>query len=414
MSVPANILQQVQTYQLSGLAFMQNLNCFIGTANTKFKDFERLTANLGDTVTFDLPPRMTTTNSLVANFQPADQRVQSLTVNNQQSVSYEFTAQQFIFNVKDYMARFGKAAIIELGAKIEANVALNCVTNTYRFYGDGVTPISSYGQLAEALAFFRNYGSIQSDVKGYLSDIAVPSIVNSGLNQFAMERNNKIANSWELGMFSKCEWYQSNLLPIHTSGNVGINQTLLTVLSTTLDANGAVTAITFSGAGTSDASAVLQYDKFQFQDGVSGHPNLRYLTFVGHQVSANPVQFAATANAGADGSGHVTVTITPALQVNSVNTQNINAPIVAGMTVKALPSHRAGLISSGNPLFLAMPQLPDQTPFPTGNAFDSETGVSLRQYYGVQFAANAMGMVHDCIWGSTLVPENSMAVIFPL
>lgn len=413
MSVPANILQQVQTYQLSGLAFMQNLNAFVATANTKFKDFERMTANLGDTVTFDLPPRMTTTNSLVATFQPADQRVQSLTVDQQQSVSYEFTAQQFIFNVKDYMARFGKAAIIELGAKIEANVALNCVTNTYRFYGDGVTPISSYGQLAEALAFFRNYGSIQNNVKGYLSDIAVPSIVNSGLNQFTMDRGNKAANSWELGAFSRCEWYQSNLLPIHNAGNVGVNGTTLTVLSTTLDSNGAVTAITFSGAGTSDASAVAQYDKFEFQD-IVGYNNLRYLTFVGHQVSANPVQFSATSAAGSDGSGHVTVSITPALQVNATNTQNINTAIVAGMQVKVLPSHRAGLICSGDPLFLAMPQLPDQMPFPTGNAYDSETGVSIRQYYGAQFAQNSMGMVHDCIWGSTLVAENSMAVIFPL
>jgi hypothetical protein len=94
--------------------------------------------------------------------------------------------------------------------------------------------------------------------------------------------------------------------------------------------------------------------------------------------------------------------------------QNINHPIVAGMQVKALPSHRAGLICSGNPLFLAMPALPDQTPFPTGNAYDSDTGVSIRQYYGAQFGLNAMGMVHDCIWGSTLVPENSMALIFPL
>lgn len=414
MSVPANILQQVQTYQLSGLAFMQNLNCFIGTANTRFKNFNQLEAQLGSTVTFDLPPRMTTTNSLVASFQPADQRVQSLVVDQQQSVSYEFTAQQFIFNVKDYMERFGKAAIIELGAQIESNVALNCVTNTYRFFGDGVSPINSYGQLASALAFFRNYGAIGSNVKGYLSDIAVAAIVNSGLNQFAMDRNNKIANSWEVGMFSKCDWYQSNLLPIHYAGNVGVNGTTLTVLSTTLDSSGAVTSITFSGAGTSDASAVFQYDKFEFQDGVSGQTNLRYLTFVGHKVSQNPVQFAATAAAGSDGSGHVTVSITPALQVNSVNTQNINVPIVAGQQVKALPSHRAGLICSGNPLFLAMPALPDQTPFPTGNAFDSDTGVALRQYYGAQFGLNAMGMVHDCIWGSTLVPENSMAIIFPL
>lgn len=414
MAVPANILQQVQTYQLSGLAFMQNLNCFISSSNTKFKDFDRFTANLGDTVTFDLPPRFVVNNSLVVNWQPADQRVQSLTVNKEGSVPYEFTAQQFIFNVQEYMARFGKGAIIELGAKIEADVAQNCVSNTYRFYGNGITPINSFGQLGEMMAYFRNFGSIAYDYEGYLDDIAVSAIVNSGLNQFAPGRNDKMAMSWEVGKFDDCEWYRSNLLPVHYSGNVGVNGTVLTVLSTTLDANGAVTAITFSGAGTSDGSAVFQYDKFQFSDGVSGQVNLRALTFVGHNISRNPVQFAATAAAASDGSGHVTVSITPALQVAPVNSQNINTAILAGMQVTALPSHRAGLITSGKPLFLAMPQLPDQYPFPTGNAYDPDTGVSMRQYYGVQFGNNAMGMVYDCIWGSTLVPENSMMIAFPL
>lgn len=415
MALPANILQQVQTYQLSGLAFMQNLNCFVGAiANTKFKDFNKLEAQLGSTVTFDLPPRMTDTNSLVASFQPAIQRVQSLTVDQQRSVSYAFNAQQFIFNVEDYMGRFGKSAIIRLGNAVEANIAQNCVTNTYRYYGDGQSPISSYGQLAEALALFRNYGSVQDNVKGVLSDIAVASIVNSGLNQFALDRNNKISNSWEVGAFSKCDWYQSNLLPIHNAGNVGNNGLTLTVVSTTLDANGAVTAITFSGAGASDADAVKQYDKFQFDDGVGSFTNLRYLNFTSYTVSNNPVQCSVTADAASNGGGQVTVSITPALQVNASSTQNINTPIVAGMQVKFLPSHRAGLICSGNPLFLAMPALPDQTPFPTGNAYDPDTGVSLRQYYGAQFGQNLMGMVHDCIWGSTLVPENSMALIFPV
>ena len=380
----------------------------------KFKDFERLTANLGDTVTFDLPPRMTTTNSLVVNFQPADQRVQSLTVNNQQSVSYEFTAQQFIFNVKDYMARFGKAAIIELGAKIEANVALNCVTNTYRFYGDGVTPISSYGQLAEALAFFRNYGSIQSDVKGYLSDIAIPSIVNSGLNQFTMDRGNKAANSWELGAFSKCEWYQSNLLPIHTAGNVGINQTTLTVLSTTLDSSGAVTAITFSGAGTSDANAIFSGDLMQFNDGVSGQPNMRYLTFIVHAPSANPVQIRATANAASNSAGNVTISFTPALNWAGGQNQNVNNPIVAGMQVSVVPSHRCGGILGGDAFYLAMPQLPEQSPYDTANEYDEDTGCSLRLTYGSLFGQNQTGMIYDETHGSVLVPEYSMRFLIPL
>ncbi len=410
----ANILVNVQTYQESGLAFMQNLNCFVATANTKFRDFEKMEAQLGSTVTFDLPPRFVAGGSLVVTFQPADQRIQSLTVDQQESVAYAFSAQQFIFNVENYMEKFGKGAIKELSAKIEINVAQNCVSNTYRYYGDGVTPINSYNQLAQALSLFRNYGSITHDVKGYLSDIAVAQIVGTGLNQFAMKRNDEIAMSWEVGEFSRCEWYQSNLLPVHIAGTEGQAGSTLTVVSTTLDSFGAVTAITFSGAhSASDANSVKQYDKFEFLD-IAGYPNLRYLTFVGHTPSANSVQFQATADAASTGGSQVTVQISPALQVNATNYQNLNAPIVAGMQVSVLPTHRAGMISAGNSLFLAMPTLPDQTPYPTGNAYDPDTGVSLRQYYGAQFGQNLQAMVNDAIWGSTLVAENSMALIFPV
>jgi hypothetical protein len=79
---------------------------------------------------------------LVAAFQPADQRVQVLTCRNPVSVSYEFTAQQFIFNAEVYMERWGAAATREIGAQIEADIAQLAVTGTYRFFGDGVTPIN--------------------------------------------------------------------------------------------------------------------------------------------------------------------------------------------------------------------------------------------------------------------------------
>lgn len=416
MAVPANILQQVQTYQMSGLAYLLNLAAFIGTANTKFKNFDRMTANLGDTVTFDLPPRFTTTNSLVATFQPADQRVHPLTVDQQISTSYAFTDQQFIFNVREYMDKFGKSAIYEIGTKIESNVARNCVTNTYRFYGDGVTPINSYNQLAQALALFRNYGAANGRAKGYISDVAVPGIIGSGLNQFAIDRNDKIANSWELGMFSNCDWYQSNLLPVHYSGTEGTAGSTLTVVSwTTNGVGGAIDTITFSGcSAANDFDSVKQYDKFEFQDGVGALPNLRYLTFIGHFPSNNPVQFQATADAGSTAGSQVTVSINPQLQSGPTNAQNLNVPLQVGMQVKVLPSHRAGMITAGDPLFLGMPALPTETPYPTGNSVDPETGVSIRQYYGSLFGQNVRGMVHDAIWGSTLVPEFSMALIFPL
>lgn len=416
MGATNNILQQVQTYQMSNLAYLQNLNCFIHTANKKFKDFDKLEANLGDTVTFDKPPRMTSTSSLVANFQSAEQRVQTLTVDEQISVAYAFSAQQFIFNVEDYMSKFGKSAQEEMSAKIESNFARLCVEAPFRFYGNGVAAINSYGQLAEALALFRNFGSAKGMAKGYLQDTAYPAIVNSGLNQFAIKRNDEIANSWELGEFSRCDWYQSNLLPVHNAGTAGDETLTLTVDSTTLDASGAVTAITFDvgGAPGVDANMIKEFDKFQFDDGVAGQPNLRFRTYVGHEIAAVPVQFRATANAASDAGSQVTVAIYPPLQAAATNEQNLNTQIVAGMTCSVLPSHRAGMITAGDALYLAMPRLPEEVPYPTANGMDSDTGVSFRQYFGSVFGQNTRGMIHDAIWGKTAVPEYCMAVIFPL
>lgn len=415
MGVPANILQQVITYQESSLAYLQNLNCFLSTANAKFKDFNKLTAQLGQTVEFDLPPRMTTTNSLVANWQPAVQRVQTLTCDQEVSSSTEFTAEQFIFNVKDYMGKFGKSCVEEIGAQIEADIANVCVTNTFRFYGDGVNPINSFNQLANAVALYRNFGSAKGMAKGYLGDTITPNIVGSGLNQFAPNRNDKMANSWELGNFKNCEWYESNLLPIHTAGSEGQAGTTLTVVSVGTDSTGAVTSITFSGTNAAnDVNSIKQYDKFQFNDGVAGQTNLRFRTFVGHKVSANPVQFQATADATSTGGSQVTVQIYPPLQALPTNTQNLNVAIQAGMQVSVLPSHRAGMITAGDPLFLAMPKLPEQIPFPTASKTDMDTGVSLRMTYGSALGQNQMGFIYDAIWGKTLVPEYAMAIIQPL
>lgn len=433
MAVPNNILQTVQTYQKAELAWLLNSFCFINLSNKKFKDFNNLTANLGDTVTFDLPPRYITYNGLVITQQPSTQRVQSLVCSQAFNTSAAYTDQQFIFNVREYMDRFGEAAMKELGTNVEADVARNVISgvrindpqNTgfgslqtasgpYRFYGDGVTPINSFGQLAQALANFRDFGAADNKTRGILPMTAVPAIVNTGLNQFAMNRNNEMAMSWELGKFSDCDWYQSNLLPTHVAGNVGINGTTLTVLSTNDPSGANVTQITFSGATASDADAIKAGDLLQFQDGVSGKPNMRFLTFIGHQVCNQPVQFRATADAAADGSGHVTISITPALVWAQNAQQNVNNTIVAGMQVKALPSHKAGLIYSGDQFYMAMPQLPDQNPFTTVNMMDKDSGAAIRHYFGVQFGQNVRSYVRDIIYGSILVPDNCMRLIFPI
>jgi hypothetical protein len=413
--MPTNILQQVITYNESNLALLLNSFAFISTSNKKFQRFnDDIPKNLGDTVSFDLPPRFTTTNSLVVSFQSAEQRVQQLTVNKQASTAYEFTAQQFIFNVRDYMNVFGKSAIAEIGTQVETDIAALAETNTFRFYGDGITPISTYLQLANSLAFFRNFGAAKDNTMGYLSDLTFPQVVNSGLNQFTIDKNNREMMSWEIGKFSNCDWYQSNLLKTHDAGTEGNAGTTLTVVSVVTNADGGVIQITFSGtSAASDANSIKAYDKFQFSDGVAGRTDLRFRTFIGHVVSQSPVQFRATADAASTAGSQVTVDIFPALQATAGKNQNINTPIVAGMQVTVLPDHRCGLIMAGNPLFLAMPKLPDEVPYPTSVQQDPDSGASIRQYYGSLFGQNQRGMVHDVIWGKTLVDEYAMMVALP-
>lgn len=411
-----NILQQVITYNESNLALLLNSFAFIATSNKKFERFnDDVPKNLGDTVSFDLPPRMVTTPSLVITFQPAEQRVQQLTVSQQASTAYEFTAQQFIFNVRDYMDKFGRSAVAEIGSQVEADVASLAESNTFRFYGDGVTPISTYLQLANALAFFRNFGAAKDHTKGYLSDLTYPPVVNSGLNQFTLDRGNREANSWEIGRFSNCEWYQSNLLKTHAAGTEGNAGSVLTVVSVAVNGDGGVISITFSGtSAASDPNSIKRYDKFQFVDGVAGFPNVRFLTFIGHEPSQSPVQFRATADAASTAGSQVTVNIFPALQATSGRNQNVTAAIVPGMKVTVLPDHRCGLIMAGDPLFLAMPKLPEEVPYPTSVETDPNSGASIRQYYGSLFGQNQRGMVHDIIWGKTLVDEYAMMVALPV
>lgn len=433
---PNNILQQVQTYQRSSLALLLNLCCHISTANTKFKDFDKIQANLGSTVTFDLPPRFTTTQGLVASFQPAAQRVLQLTCDQSNNTSFAVTSQQRIFNLEkgeeDYMRVFGKSAIAELANLVEQNIALNWISgvqsqltspptlNTYsgpyRFFGNGSTALSSYQQLAQAVMFFKNYGAVAEGMKIYLPDTVIPAIVGNGLNQFVPNRNDEIAMSWEVGDFGTplVKYYQSNLMPIHVSGNTGVNGNTLTVVSTNDPTGQNVTQITVSGATASDTNAVFSGDVLQFNDGVAGQPNMRYLTFIGHAPSANPVQVRVTANAAANANGNVVLNITPALNWAGGANQNLNNPIAAGMQLLTFPSHRAGGILGGDALYMAMPQLPEQSPYDTANEYDPDTAASLRLTYGSLFGQNQTGMIYDETHGSVIVPEYSMRFLVPL
>lgn len=437
MAAPANSLQAVQTYQQASLPLLQNMGVFTSPEimNMKFREFNKdFVSNLGDTITFSLPTRYSTGNGLVVtSFQPTIQRVQSLTVGDTSdpdptkwtaaNVPIAFDAKQLIFNVRAFIDDFGRSAVSELADRIQRNVAQAIEDSTYRYYGtvSGGAVINSYGQLAKALAKYANYGA-PTDVKRkvILPDTAVPDIINNGLQQFAIDRNNMDANTWQIATTMNTDFYMSNLLPTHYAGTVGDDATQLTVTAISTDGF----TLTMSGAATSDANAIKKNDiiVLDYDNLTTGINTLLYQTFIGHGPSQQKPQVSATADAASDGSGNVVVTVFPALIYDPTNVnpdRNLTSnPVTAlsgsGVHVQVLPSHKCGVIMSGDAFYLGMPALPDQSPFLTANEYDPVTGVSIRLTKGAQYGGNTYGYIYDAIWGKKLVPEYSMRLIFPV
>ncbi len=441
MATPLNTLQTVQLYIKTEIAYLFNEFWGIANSNKSLEEFNDRPGNLGDSITFDTSPRFISYPGLVITQQPSVQRVQTLICSQATNVSMGYTDEQYIFQVRDYMREFGDSAAAQIGSTIEEDILLNIVSGVvgnnpkspqyqqpqvnsgpFRFFGDGVTPINSYGQLAQAWADFVAFGSAKHKRRAVIPVNYAPAIINSGLNQFAPSRNDEIARSWELGKFAgmDAEWSVSNLLPVHVSGTIGDSaapNNVLTVVSVNDPTGVNVTSITCTEpTGGTDPNAIKAGDLFQFND-VSGYAKLRFLTFIGQHVTNLPVQFRAIADAG-------TVSGTVTIQIQTINSvglvwaqnqnQNINATIVAGMQFTAMPSHQSGWMDAGDSFYVAMPRLPDQSPFETVYYRDEESGCGIRHYWGTQFGMDNRAYVRDNTWGSTLIAEDSMRMLFPL
>lgn len=443
-TVPSNILQAVATFNKSELGALQNQNVFLSIANKKFDGFEsKIVSNLGTTVSMRLPYRFISTNGLLPTLQGIKQRLQNLTVDQALSVNCAADDQDRLFNLKsdEYMKEIGMSAVIELGGQAERVVALNANSHVptttgdlsnpiptgnfhtdsgpYRFYGDGVTAINSYEQLAAMHAAFKNYGAVQSGIKVIIPDIMEPAIVGSGLTKFTMDRGNKEASSWNITTFGTppIEYYKSNMMPIQVAGGIGYatgaGNNVVTITGLVTDSNGYITALQCSTTDTTDSNAIASGDLLQFNDSVSGMPNMRFLTFNVHTPCAQHVQVRATAQCASSG-GTITIPIFPSLVSQPTGDQNINNAVQIGMKLTVMPSHLCGLVIGGDALFMAMPKLPDTSPYQSSVETDSETGASMRMWYGYIINQATKGMFRNIIFGSTLVPEYSMRILFPV
>jgi hypothetical protein len=409
-----NVLESVATLQEDALALFQNRNCFVQTANTKFVDFEKTTGNLGAEIKLELPFRFTTTPTLVSKIQPLKQRYVSLVTDQSASVDYAMSAEEMTYNFANNRERVGKAAITELSAYVEKNVASRIPDFTYRFFGDGKTTFASLEDLEKMLITYREVGTSSPSLNCYSSDLYLLKARSGMLNQFTPIRNDKLARRYEIGDYNYTNFYRSNMLPIHEAGDIGQKGTVLTIEGTDDPTGKKITQLQLSGDTAPGSVAFKKNDLIQFQD-VPGIPNVRFLTDVGHAPSNCPVQCRVTSDATVSDKGSLTINIDPILCADPTDSDwNITTNIVKGMKIQTAPSHRAGLLIGGDAFYVAMPALPAERPNDSVSKYDSDTGVAIRVTYGTVAGSNVFGFHYSALWGTLMVPNRCIRILHPV
>lgn len=409
-----NVLESVATLQEDALALFQNRNCFVQTANTQFVDFEKTIGNLGMEIKVELPFRFITTPSLVSKTQSLKQRYASLITDKDASVDYAMSAEEMIYHFDNNRDRIGKSAIAELSAYVEKDIASRIPDFTYRFFGDGKTTFSGLEDLEKMLIMYREVGIPSPSLNCYVSDLYLLKARSGMMNQFAPIRNDKLARRYEIGEYNYTKFYRSNMLPIHEAGDVGQKGTILTIEGTNDPTGKKITQLQLSGDTEPDSIAFKKNDLIQFQD-VSGIPNVRFLTNVGHAPSSCPVQCRVTSDATVPEKGALTINIDPILCADPNDSDwNITSNIVKGMKIQTAPSHRAGLLIGGDAFYISMPKLPAESPNDSVSKYDPDTGVALRVTYGTVAGSNVFGFHYASLWGTLMVPDYCMRILFPV
>lgn len=437
-----NILQQVKTYnkerQLYGY---QNQNCLVSkVCNHDFVDAHRnITKNLGDVLGIALPSAASSGSGLVVSTHAIYQNIGTLPVNSAAYSAADADSPERIFNLdKDgFWEKHGRSMACELGAKVEKNVAAHiagagAVDNPKALNNGEIqvnsgpttfvdfisTGIPSTEALVQSQADWIMKGAPMHAHKVVLPTNFYPRIIGSDQKVFTPVRNDKTANSWDLGASGNpvTEYYNSNYLPEHTAGYLGENDLELTVSGTNDPSHLNVTEITMTGAET-HVGALKNGDMGYFLRSST----LRATTFVGHMKTSQLVQFRviadADSSAGTVVAKIVTGTYTEGQGLNSIEghpLQNTSAPIVNGMKIKFLKSHKCGLRVAGGGFYLAMPRLKDLSPFYSSTDTDKDTKVSLRMYYGPFLGQDTELLVTDTIYGAYLDPRSSQRICIPL
>ena len=285
-------------------------------ANRVNKDYSKMFAQrgnpIGGTYTVRKPPQYTVTQGNAIDIQDSTDESVAITFGEPEHVAFTFSSSELTLNIGQFADRYLKSAVSELANRVDFT--------GMQLYRDIYNTVGTPGTVPAALLTYLNAGvkleneAAPMDDMRYmcLNPLSQATILDAlkGLQQSSTE----IAKQYKKGVMGTTigfEWCMDQNVNVHTIGVLGG-----TPLMNGATASGASTLVT-DGWTASVATRLKRGDVFTVADVYGVNPRNK-------QSTGQLRQFVCTADAASDGSGNMTISISPTIYSTGAR-QNIDA-----------------------------------------------------------------------------------------
>jgi hypothetical protein len=312
----ANTLLTPQMITREALRVLHARLNFIKNINRQYDNrFAQEGGKIGSTLNIRVPPRYTVSSGPNLSVQDSTESFVPLTVTSQKHVDLSFSSFELTMQIDDFSERFIQPAMAQLASYIE-NDALSVYKSVWSQVGTPAAPLNALRPFLQARQRLNNNLAPMDGKRTMLlnTDTSV-EVVDSLKGLF--QSSNQIAKQYEEGMMGRTAgfgWMENTLLP---------NQTPGTLAGTPLVNGASQTGANLVTNGWTASTAGLNVGDTFTLAGVFGvHRETR-------QPFGYPQKFVVTAAGVADGSGNMTIGISPSI-ITSGAFQTVNASPAAG------------------------------------------------------------------------------------
>jgi hypothetical protein len=362
------------------------------------RQFKKEFVKIGDTVTIRKPVKFLVSDGATRSNQDVTETSTTVVINKRKHVSWKFSTQDLTLKIEEYSERYIRPATLVLADQVDLDT-LDLLRDAYFSVGTPGTTPNAFSILGDAATKLDNAAvppamrrTVFSPAANWVMADALKTLLNAGMNEDFVRRGS-------LGNIAGSEIYRGQNVPKHTNGARG---------GTPLVNTGSQTGASLITDGWTAAAAprVKRGDVFTIA-------NVNAVNPVNKLPTGQLMQFVVTADGSSDGSGNLTLAISPAI-VTSGPYQNVDAGPADNAALTFVGT--ASTIYPQNGMFhrdafalVTVPlELPDSAGFKSRAEFD---GLSIRVVKDYDIDADEEIIRLDILYGvKAIYPELAVRI----